>query len=404
MKNMKWAHRVFAIVFIAAWLGYSITNVVMQAPAFAADVRRGWDFDSRVNNVKQTANGSFFAQNILQDVNGYKNLLTNREMISVGGDLFIIQGKDGYLYYSNNFPYENYDYSTQALQLKELQNAVTARGGSMIFVNFPDLFVEGLSENKLPVSNLNSRSNAFLYALQGYDVASMDARQILEESDLTPSQYRYKTEPHWTTQAGFETYLVLLDWMEQQGSSALDNGFFADRNNYKQTTYSNAFSGQMGKRVGIPYAGYDDFVLIEPAFDTEFSMSYHEKSTLQPKQGDFASVLLEKHWLNESQPYEYNLYNTYLTTLYTYRQINNTMNPDGPKILIIGDTYMLPVASLLSTAAGEVTLLWPYGLPEMDEEVDSLVDYIEMNDFDHVIIGMSPGSMYEGGFNFLAGI
>jgi hypothetical protein len=40
----------------------------------------------------------------------------------------------------------------------------------------------------------------------------------------------------------------------------------------------------------------------------------------------------------------------------------------------------------------------------MDEEVDSLVDYIEMNDFDHVIIGMSPGSMYEGGFNFLAGI
>ena len=408
MKNMKWSNRIFAGVLIVIWIAYAVTNMVTQAPALNVGDLRGWDFDSRLENMKQTANGSFLFHNFFQDANGYKNLVTDRKMIQVGNNLSVIQGKDGYLYYSNNFPYENYDFSTQALQLREVQNVVQEKGGSMLFVNFPDLYIEGFSESmseiNLPISNLNARSNAMLYALQGYDIATMDSRQVLTESNLKQSEFRYKTEPHWTIQAGFEVYLSLLDWMKERGSSIGNNDFFADRNNYTQTVYRNAFTGQMGKRVGIPYSGNDDFVLIEPSFDTNFALTYNEKSTLRPKEGDFSSVLLEKRWLSQSSPYERNMYNTYMTSLYTYRQINNNLNLEGPKILIIGDTYMLPVASLLATAASEVTLLWPYGLPDMGEDIDSLIDYIEASDFEHVIIGMSPGSMYDGGFNFLEGI
>ena len=108
--------------------------------------------------------------------------------------------------------------------------------------------------------------------------------------------------------------------------------------------------------------------------------------------------------MEQSDPYANNPYNVYLTSLYSYRRIRNETNPNRPKLLIIGDTYMLPVASFLATAAGEVHLLWPYGVPDMDEDVENLLDYIEKYDFDHVIISMSPGSMYEGGFNFLGGI
>ena len=406
MKKTKWARRIFAGALAVAWLGYAAFNMLVQAPALGAGLRRGWNFDSRIENLKQVINGSFIYNSIFQDINGYKNLLTGSEMISVDRDLSIIRGKDGYLYYSNSFPYENYDYSTQALKLREVQNAVQERGGSLLFVNCPDLYIEGegLYDSELPISNLNARSNALLYALQGYGVSSMDARRVLEESDLSPLQYRYKTEPHWTTQAGFEVYLALLEWIEQQGGSVGSNGFFADRNNYNQTMYKEAFSGQMGQRIGIPYAGYDDFVLIEPGFDTRFTLSYHETSPMQPKQGDFSSVLLEQYWMDQKEPYERNMYNAYLTSLYSFRRISNDLNPDGPKILIIGDTHMLPVASLLATAAGEICLLWPYGVPDMDEDVENLLDYIGKNDFDHVIIGMSPGSMYDGGFNFLNGI
>ena len=404
MNNTKWAQRIFAGVLSIAWLGYAVINMVMQAPALDAGFRRGWDFDSREENIKQAANGSFTGHNIFQDINGYKNLFTNSKMIPVGNDLSIIREENGYLHYSNNFPYENYDYSTQALQLREVQRSIEEKGGSMLFVNCPDLYVEGLTQSDLPISNLNARSNALLYALNGYGVTSMDARRVLADSDLTLEQYRYKTEPHWTTQASFEIYTELLNWMYRQKDSAVDSAFFADTSHYSRTLYKNAFSGQMGKGVGIPYAGYDDFTLIEPDFETNFTLSYHEKSNIQPKQGDFASVLLDRHWMEQSDPYANNPYNVYLTSLYSYRRIRNETNPDGPKLLIIGDTYMLPVASFLATAAGEVHLLWPYGVPDMDEDVENLLDYIEKYDFDHVIIGMSPGSMYEGGFNFLDGI
>ena len=404
MKNTKWSQRIFAGMLAAAWLCYAIFNMVTQAPALSVAYSRGWDLASQIENISQAANGSFIGQNIFQDINGYKNLLTNSEMIPVGNNLSIIRAKNAYLYYSNNFPYENYDYSTQALQLREMQNAVQKKGGSLLFVNCPDMYVEGLTQSDFPVSNLNARSNAFLYALKGYGIASMDARRILAESDLSPSQYRYKTEPHWTTQAGFEVYLSLLDWMEEQGAAAEEYAFLQDRNNYRQTLYKNAFSGQMGQRVGIPYAGYDDFVLIEPGFETSFTMSYGLTDPTLPKRGDFSSVLLERHWMDQEHPYESNMYNTYLTSLYSYRHIRNNLNSGGPKILVIGDTSMLPVASFLATAAGEIHLLWPYGVPDMDEDVDNLLDYIEKYDFDHVIVGMSPGSMYAGGFNFLNGI
>ena len=404
MKTITWAQRIFSVVLIAAWLCYAAINILLQAPALGAAYSRGWNFDSRIENIKQTANGSFAYHRIFQDINGYRNLLTGSEIVPVDSGLSVIRGKDGYLYYSNIFPYENYDYSTRALQLREVQNALQERGGALLFVNCPDLYMEGFSDSELPISNLNARSNALLYALQGYGVAFMDARRVLAESDLTPSQYRYKTEPHWTTQASFEVYLALLDWMEQQGAFVENSDFFANRSNYKQTIYENAFSGQIGQRVGIPYSGYDDFTLIAPNFETGFTLSYHKTSLLQPKQGNFASVLLEQHWIEQNNPYERNMYNVYLTSLYSFRQIKNDLNPNGPKILVIGDTYMLPVASFLATAASEVCLLWPYSVPNMDEGVKSLLDYIEQNDFDHVIIGMNPGSMYDGGFNFLGGI
>ena len=404
MNNTKWAQRLFAGVLLVAWLGYAAINMVQQMPALGAAFRRGWDFESRIETVEQAANGSFLSLNLFQDINGYKNLLTNSAMLPVGGDLQIIRGEDGYLYYSNNFPYESYDFSDQALLLREVQSVVQDSGGSLLFVNCPHLYVEGLTQSDLPVSNLNARSNAFLYALKGYGIASLDARRVLTESELPPQQYRYKTEPHWTTQASFEVYIELLNWMYGQESSSADSAFLTDRSNYRQTTYENAFSGQMGKRIGIPYAGYDDFTLIEPGFDTRFTLHYDEKGFVPPKQGDFASVLLDMHWMEQADPYQRSPYNAYLTSLYSYRRICNELNPDGPRILVIGDTYMLPVASLLATAAGELHLLWPYGLPDMDEDVKTLLDYIEKYDFDHVIVGMSPDSMYEGGFNFLAGV
>ena len=404
MEKVKLPQKIFAVALIIAWLGYAVFNVSQQAPTLSAGYQRGWDFDSSIDNIKQTADGSFAAAGVFQNINGYKSLLTGSEMIPVGSDLSIIRGKDGYLYYSNNFPYETYDYGLQALQLREMQTAAQKRGGSMIFVNCPDLFIEGMAESELPISNWNARSNALLYALSGYGVASMDARQVLTQSELDPSLYRYKTEPHWTTQASFEVYLALLEWMSRNGGAFEENDFFVDRGNYIQTTYEDAFSGQLGQLVGIPYAGYEDFTLIEPDFDTSFTMSYEKTSMLEQTQGDFASVLLEQRWIDTENPYKRNMYNVYLTSVYSLRVISNELNQNGPKVLVIGDSHMLPVASLLATAASELCLLWSYGVPDTNEGAENMLDFIEANDFDYIIVGMNPGSMYEGGFNFLAGI
>jgi len=308
-----------------------------------------------VETVLEMVTGRFTGHTVFQEAIGYKNRFSGSDMIPVGSDLSIIQWENRYLYYANSFPYETYDYSAQALQLRKVQ-----------------------------------------YAVQ--------SRRVLAESDLPPSQYRYKTEPHWTTQAAFEVYLSLLEWMGRQPDSSYDFAFYTERNNYNQTMYEESFSGQLGQLVGIPYAGYNDFMLIQPCFETSFTLDYSKLSLLPQVQGDFASVLLEQHWMNTDNPYERNLYSMYLTSVDSFRQILNDSNPNGPKVLLTGDTYMLPVATFLATAASDLCLLWPYSVPDMDKDADNLVEYIERNDFDYVVIGMSPGSLYGGAFNFLEGI
>ena len=404
MKKIKRAQIVFTCILLAAWLGYAALNAWANIPALKAGYQRGWDALSRVQSMEEAASGSFLYHEILQDVVGYQNELTAQGSVQVENGFSIIRSDNGYLHFSNYFPYESYHFRPQALQLREVQAAAQKWGGSLLFVNLPDLYVNGLTESDMSISNLNSRSDALLYALQGYGVPYMDARKVLEASELPISEYRYKTEPHWTTQAGFEVYLALLDWMDGQRPFADTDAFLPTRDSFKQTRFSDAFSGQMGQRVGIPYGGYDDFVLIEPNFGTNFTLSYHEKDWHEPIRGDFGTVLLNRYWMDSENPYARNMYNTYLTGLYGFRQIKNNLNPGGPKVLVIGDSHILPMATFLATAAREVHLMWPYSMPDMGDNSKTLVDYVNANNFDHIIIGMNPGSMAEGGFNFLSGV
>lgn len=400
MKLAKITKRIFVLLLAVAWGGYALINGILNLPSLTAAYSRGWNFTNRLDNLVEAADGKVAFQTTFQDLNGTAMRAMGRQTIN---GVSIAQGADGQLLYTNFYPYEFHDYEQPARQMEQLALAAQQQGGVLLYLNCIDLYQEG-SDNFgiLPANNMNPRSDAFLAALQSYGVDYLDARVVLDDSSLSPADYRYKTEPHWTIEACFEAYAGLLEKLKQQGVDIDPEGFYAGPHQFTEVAYpQGCYLGKLGKIAGAPYAGYDDFSLIVPAYETSFTLSYGPDSPRNPVQGDFASTLLDNRWLGNDDAYDNDMYCAYLTEVYPFRKINNNLNPDGPKILVVGDSFMLPVAAFLATAAGEVHLLSPYSLPY---GTTSLPGYLQENTFDALVVGLNPGTLSGSGFNFLNGI
>lgn len=400
MNMPKITRKIFAVILIAAWASYALLNFFERAPYLSAKFQRGWSIASKLQEIVNTANGTVLYHETLQDAYGR---LTNLLGKQTSNNFTVVKGDNQELSYTNFYRYETYShYDAPALQMRELNTAAKKQGATLLYLNCLDLYNDGNDVyGKFPVSNFNSRADAFLYDLHGYGVDYLDAREVLAKSKLTEQEYRYKTEPHWTVQAAFEVYLGLLEKLNKQGGKINKNAQFAKKDSFLQTVYPQGYVGKIGKSTGVTFSGYDDFTLIVPRFATDLTISYLERDKKPSKRGNFSEVLLEKRFIDAENIYERDMYSAYLSEGYPYRKIQNNLNPTGPKILVIGDSYMLPVTTFLATAASEVYMLWPYGLPESKA---SMIEYIEDNEFDHIIVGMSPMSLYTNGFNFLKGI
>lgn len=398
MRRLKFSQRFFVLLLLLLWGGYAVLNGLDSAPSLASAYRRGWGFVNKLGTVVETANGQFLYQQKFQELAGYARRALN---FQTAKGFSIAKGENGQLDYTNFYPYEIHEYEEPAIRMSLLKRAAEEQGASFLYLNCIDIFNE--DENAfgdIPMNNLNHRSNAFLYALQGYGIEYMDVRKVLMASGLAPSLYSYRTEPHWTVEACFEVYAALVGRLNEQGGHIDPEGFYTSPYSFKRIEYPASYLGKIGKIVGAPYSGYDDFTLMLPAYETDFTMSFEEYRNRMVR-GDFASVLLDTRWVERDDPYENDAYCTYLTEVYPYRKIVNNKMPDGAKVLVLGDSFMLPVTAFLATAVQEVHLLSPYSLPY---GADTLITYLEENDFDHVVIGFNPGTLNDAGFRFLDGI
>ncbi|MDL2205314.1 hypothetical protein LJC33_00195 [Eubacteriales bacterium OttesenSCG-928-N13] len=399
MKLSKIIKQLFVLVVLVAWVGCAALNLMQQLPSLTSAYGRNWVLEEKVDALVEAANGSVMSQSVLQNANGAISRLLERQTIN---GFSIAQGEDGQLAYTNFYPYETYDYEEPALRMKQLAQAAEAQGATFFYLNCLDVYQEeGSAFGELPINNLNPRADAFLRALQGYGVDYVDARELLRENPLAAEDYVYKTEPHWRTETCFEAYLGLVEELKRRGSGIDPNGFYTSSQGFTRTEYPQQYLGKLGKITGATFAGYDDFTLIAPAFQTDLTLSYEEYDLHSTRQGDFGTTLLDSRWLGNDDIYDNDMYCVYLTEVYPYRKITNNLNPDGPKVLIVGDSFMLPVAAFMAVAAGELHLLSPYSLPS---DVASLPEYLQANGFDHVIVGLNAGTLYDSGFNFLNGI
>ena len=120
---------------------------------------------------------------------------------------------------------------------------------------------------------------------------------------------------------------------------------FTDPDSYEKMVYEDYFLGSQGKRVGTLYAGTDDITLWKPKFETSFTYSVPLNAI--ERTGPFEESSSSRAGGGEDY-FGGNPYTLYAGGDYNLARMTNHLNPDGPRILLIRDSYPCVLAPFLA--------------------------------------------------------
>lgn len=399
---MKFSKKIFAILFLTGYVLFagkallSGAGHVFGAMIEALPYREGVQYYSGL-----AAKNAFPLRTaLLEDHARLQRLMGKTE----SGGLAVIETVDGAYVQGEEAAWDTYSVEQFAAGVYELKEALADRdlATEVIYISAQPQIVRGYSQalESFPLPDEDPLVESLLYYLRAYDVDFLDTQFALSQSDLEPSQYIYKTDTKWTTEASLVTAQALVKKLNDQYRAGISTGpGTLNHSDFTFTTYPDAFLGSMGIEAGEPFTGREDFTTIVPNYETSFTYTAGGQAAADLT-GSFTETLFNSEHLEPPDPYLYTAYSVYMDGgAYYQRKIVNNNRPEGPKALFIHDVSALPLASFAALGFSETHMYWPELAAEEDFDV---ADYVAANDIDYVFF-LSDGNFYamQGVFSVL---
>ena len=248
----------------------------------------------------------------------------------------------------------------------------------LLFIQAPFKLRPG--EQQLP-ENVKDRSNEnadrFLKGLRAGGIDYLDLRETYWSEGKTQNKLFFNTDHHWTIDGAFQAYMKIAAELNRNYGFHIDRKF-TDIDNFNREVFQDYYIGSMGRRVGESYGGIDDFTLITPKFDTDYTVYEREYGGEKIYEGDFRNAVLTGSYIADGTPVDTNRYAVYHGDNAELEFVNHNVNTG--KLLMIKDSFGLPVYSFLSTGIHEVRAL------DVRLYKDSVAEYAEKYRPDLVVI------------------
>ncbi|MDO5291392.1 MAG: DHHW family protein [bacterium] len=363
----------------------------------SSDLKEGKSMDKLFQDVDAVINENLVGKYPAIEMYGYVQRLLNKDEEN---NFEVIKDKNGALHMTY-FGTEAKDMSEMADRVEQFKQSLTNKETQVIYVSTPDKVIEGVTEfnTGLPYDYANETADNLLKELEERDIATIDYREAILDSGISYSDLFFKTDHHWTIQTAFWAYTYLTDQLTENFGMQVENkSFYTDLNNYNVITYPNSFIGSLGRKTGIYFSGVDDFSLIYPKFFTDYTFTATLRNTELTTSGMFNEALLNLSSIRYNED-KYSVladrYSSYLYGTQGIVHIQNNTAKNGPKVLLIKDSYMVPVAAFLSTICSDVYLVDPRYYE------GSITDYANsIPDLDYALISFYPQDLTEEFFRF----
>lgn len=223
----------------------------------------------------------------------------------------------------------------------------------------------------------NQKADAFLAQIQQGGVDYLDLREEMEADGIDHYSMFFSTDHHWTPKAAFWGYGKLIEYMNENYGYDIDSSYY-DLENYNVQTYEDWFLGSHGKRVGIYYGGVDDIDVITPKFPTNLTFTAPSQDIVRT--GPFEQSMLVQERIEPKDYFHNSPYTVYTGGDYSRSTYRNEQAPSDKKILIVKDSYALPVLAFSSLCFESID-----AIDLRYFKTETLVQYIEDTKPDAVI-------------------
>ncbi len=281
------------------------------------------------------------------------NFLGKMQFVNFNGLMRRVLGQhemNGVVKLNNGYLVLTYPYASEEMLRNKAENLHTLdlrlkeRDISLLFAICP--YTSSKWDPELPIGVEdygNTNIDRFMEMVSEYGIEKLDFREEMYADGINQYDMMYRTDHHWTTEAGFYAYTKLSKWIQDKTNCEIDARVM-ELSNYTQTTYRKWHLGSRGQRTGIYYAGIDDFVLITPDFETSLSNGTVE-GTFNDLVINYAP--LENREYTSRYTYDYVLGNA----LGNYK---NYMAENDVKVLIVTDSFGKAVNPYMILSYGEV--------------------------------------------------
>lgn len=347
--------RTFAVLFLLLVIPVA---VIMDIAFIRYEITGEPDHTTFTTDVGNTFENDFIAgfpgKYTLIDMNGaLHKLFGQREINTI---VKLDSGKLTELYP----PEQEEDLRARADKVAALSEELTKENIPFIYVATPSEVSE--TDPQLPADDYdfsNQNLDTFLSELDAKGTPYIDLRKDFEADGMDLYDYLYRTDHHWTTEAGFYAYNKIADWMEQEAGIPVDPAI-RDINSYSVTTYPKWHLGSRGRRTGKYFTPVDDFDYIEPAFPTSITLERDGTTGTLPEMLYDTSVFDERIYQTRDT-YDDLFYKT------ANHWINNNATNDKTVICVM-DSFGFTVAPYILLSVNKmyvVTAYDPSGLKDM---------------------------------------
>lgn len=278
------------------------------------------------------------------------------------------------------------DMSGIARNTVDFAAAMQERGTPFLYVNL--LFKVDEEDKQLPAGIAdysNENADRFLAILRENKVPCLDLREREKAAGLDHYSLFFPSDHHWMPEAGLWAAGEVSKALGQiDPSLAADPGLF-DLANYNCETYEQVFLGSHGRRVGSWYTGLDDLDLLTPKFETALRFSVPSQGI--DREGSFAEALLFPENLSNADKMHSAAYDVYCGGQYDLLRVENLLDGNGKRLLVLQDSFSLVVIPFLSLGYEQVEYL---DLRLWDGD---LLRYVEETEPDLVLVLYNPGAL-----------
>jgi len=319
----------------------------------------------------------------------------------------IMIGSDGKLYSSGNITMNFADYTinenqlnSYAEKLSDLGAFANSNGAQLVFFQAPARYDSEYVQLPIAVNDSSRENVNYLYEqlINDNNLIVLNSQYLYKEQNIGFEDLFYKTDHHWTVKTAFWAYIEICKVFNEIGIGI--DQYYYDISNYNYETEKNAFLGSLGERVGELYVGRDDFDLIYPKFDTDYiklASAVYNKSITQggsnTLEGGFTDAILSYEAIKTKQ-IKVTL-GSYVSGDISEVIIKNKKPATDKKILILKDSFALPVSAFLSTCFEEEIILDPRYYNEK-----TIYEYIAEYQPDVVLVLYNPNAYNSTFFNF----